>query len=66
MSKFRKADIAPVFEALGAAVFEAQHLESGLQLLLTIMDTKLNNKGQPRDPAPLDRPECCCRLKIDQ
>lgn len=56
MSEFQHNDIKPVYEALGAAVFEAQHLERGLTLLLALMDEKLN-QGKPRNPAPLDSPE---------
>jgi hypothetical protein len=56
MTEFQQSDITPVFEALGAAVFEAQHLERGLFLLITLMDEK-SGQGKSRDPAPLDRPE---------
>jgi hypothetical protein len=50
----RKQDIAPLFEAFGAAVFEGQHLEHGLQLLLALIDHKIQAQGKFR-----------IRLKVD-
>ena len=54
MTDIAYADTVPVFLALGNAVFEAQHLESGLSLLLKVMDA---NGSRGRTAAPLDTPE---------
>jgi hypothetical protein len=56
MSEFQYHDIAPVYTALGAAVFEAQHLEAGLSLLLTLLDER-STHGKQTNSAPLDSPE---------
>jgi len=54
MTKIAYADTIPVYTALGNAVFEAQHLESGLSLLLKVMDV---NGSQERAATPLDTPD---------
>jgi hypothetical protein len=46
MPDFHHLDTSPVFEALGAAVFEAQHLERALYLLLQLLDDKPSNEKQ--------------------
>lgn len=56
MTKPTYADTAPVYLELGAAVFEAQHLEEGLSLLLKVMDEK-GSRGRAVVAAPLDNPE---------
>lgn len=56
MSEFPQTDITPVYGALGAALFEAQHLEKGLSLLLLLIDEKAA-QGKSRNPSPLDSPE---------
>lgn len=56
MAEIQQSDITPVYEALGAAVFEAQHLERALSLLLALMDEK-SAQVKPRDSAPLDSPD---------
>lgn len=56
MTDFCYPDIAPVYEALGAAIFEAQHLENGLYLLLRLMDEKAS-QGKPADPVLIDSPD---------
>lgn len=53
MPEFAHSDIAPVYEALGAAVFETQHLERGLYLLLKLTGEK-SRQGNPAIPPPLD------------
>lgn len=49
-------DLLPVFWALGTALFEAQHLESGLCLLLALLDRK-HLLSTPASVSPLDDPE---------
>ena len=54
----RAADISPLFEAFGAAVFEAQLLEHGLKLLLTGIDLEREKAGRPpRMAMNLDAPD---------
>lgn len=53
MTDVEYVDTVPVYVALGNAVFEAQHLESGLSLLLKLMDGERTNG---RSAAPLDTP----------
>jgi hypothetical protein len=56
MSEIAYTDTAPVYLALGAAVFEAQHLEEGLSLLLKVMDGQSGRVSEPV-AAPLDTPD---------
>ncbi|HJX09355.1 MAG TPA: hypothetical protein VJ733_02510 [Candidatus Binatia bacterium] len=56
MTRSRKADIAPLFEAFGAAVFEAQNLEHGLSLLLSVIDAEFKKTGRVRSRVNLDTP----------
>lgn len=56
MSEFIYSDIAPAYEALGAATFEAQHLENGLYLLLRLID-EIQSQGKPANPPSLDSPD---------
>ena len=51
------ADIAPLFEAFGAAVFEAQLLEHGLKLLLMGIDLEREKEGRPPRKVDLDSPD---------
>jgi len=53
MGKDKSEDMVPVFWALGTAVFEAQHLESGLGLLLALLDQK-QLLSSPASATPLD------------
>ena len=53
----RAADIAPLFEAFGAAVFEAQLLEHGLKLLLKGIDLEREKEGRPPRMVNLDSPD---------
>ncbi len=52
----KSADMLPVFWALGTALFEAQHLEGGLCLLLAMLDRK-HLLSAPASDSPLDGPE---------
>ncbi len=52
----KSADLLPVFWALGTALFEAQHLESGLCLLLSLLNRKHVLSG-PASASPLDDAE---------
>ncbi len=52
----KSADLMPVFWALGTALFEAQHLEGGLCLLLALLDRK-HLLSAPASASPLDDPE---------
>lgn len=56
MSLKHRAAIAPVFEAFGAAVFEAQLLEHGLGLLLKVIDHERQKEGLPPGKVDFDRP----------
>lgn len=53
----RRADLAPLWHAFGAAVFEGQHLEHGLQLLLKLIDHDLTAKGKSRVRLNIDSPQ---------
>jgi len=55
MSK-RRRDLIPLFYAFGAAVFEGQHLEHGLQLLLALIDHELEVRGKSRVRLNVDSP----------
>lgn len=57
MTEIEYADTAPVYLALGHAVFKAQHLEHGLSLLLKVMDVKSSQGRAPAVAAPLDTPD---------
>ena len=52
----RKREITPLFYAFGAAVFEGQHLEHGLQLLLALIDHELEVQGKSRVRLNVDSP----------
>jgi hypothetical protein len=56
MTEIAYADTIPVYVELGAALFEAQHLEAGLSLLLKVMDEK-SKRGRGAVAAPLDSPD---------
>jgi len=52
----RRRDLIPLFYAFGAAVFEGQHLEHGLQLLLALIDHELEVRGKSRVRLNVDSP----------
>lgn len=52
----RKRDLTPLFYAFGAAVFEGQHLEHALQLLLALIDHELETQGKSRVRLQIDSP----------
>src|SRR4051812_44039984 len=53
----RREDTAPLFHAFGAAVFEGQHLEHGLQLLLTLIGQDSASGGKARVRLNVDSPQ---------
>lgn len=56
MDTSRKTEIAPLFEAFGAAVFEGQHLEHGLGLLLVLINYVLKAQGKAAARLTVDSP----------
>jgi hypothetical protein len=58
----RKRDITPLFWAFGGAVYEGQHLEHGLQLLLSLIDHELKVKGKTRVRLTVDSPNAHKKL----
>jgi len=52
MASPTKREIAPMFEAYGAACFEAQHLERSLRLLMAMIEARGQKRDVKNEPSP--------------
>lgn len=58
MAEPTRTELKPIFGMFGAAVYQAQQLEHGMQLLLQIMDEQRQRAGKPPRQRPdLDAPD---------
>jgi hypothetical protein len=62
MTTIQSKDLAAMFHAYGTAIFEGQHLEKGLHLLLYLIDHDLVTRGKARIRLAIDAPNSYRKL----